>query len=120
MPRFLCDTTSRTVVIHLVGRGRRVRFPGVMVQCNVTCYHVDKYCKSVAEDRSRFDWHMARRLTRHALLALLHDDSCCDAILPVLLCLRASRFQQPGQADGWSGPHSGLHFDDTEATQPLV
>lgn len=91
-----------------------------MVQCNVTRYHVDKYHKPVAENWSQFDWHMARRLTRDAPLALLHGDPGRDAVLSVLLRLRAPRFQQPDQPDGRPGSHSGLHPDDTEADQPLV
>lgn len=120
MPCFLRDIVSRTVVIHLVGRGGRAQFPGVMIQCDITCYHVDKYREPVAEDRSRFDRHMAWSLTRDVLLAFLHDNPRRDAVFSVLLRLRAPRFQQSDQADGRSGTHSGLHPDDTEAVQPLV
>lgn len=91
-----------------------------MVQCNVTCSYVDEYRKPVAENRSQCDRHVARFLVRDVLLVLLHDDPRNDAVLSILVRLRASRLQQSDQTDGRSGPHSGLHFDDLEADQPLV
>lgn len=62
-------------------------------------------CRQVAENRSRFDRHMARRLIRLVLLALLHDNPRRDAVHSVLLRLRAH--WQSDQTDGRS--HSGLH-----------
>jgi len=63
---------------------------------------------------------MAWCLIRDALLALLYDNSRCDAVLSVFLCLRAFRFQQSDQADGRIGSHFGLHADNIEINQLLV
>lgn len=58
--------------------------------------------------------------TSHGAFYLLFYMMILIVMQSVLLCLRASRFQQPDQADGRSGSHSGLHPDDSEADQPLV
>lgn len=92
-----------------------------MIECNITrSYDIDEYHKPVAENRSQHDRHVAGFLVRDVLLALLHDNSRNDAVLSILVRLRASRLQQSDQTDERSGPHSGLHLDDPEADRSLV